>query len=73
MCCLFGNNNYNRNCNCCHNNLVIRGPIGPTGPAGADAVITPAAPVADATAETELLAQFNQLLANLRAAGLLES
>jgi len=29
--------------------------------------------VADATVETELLTQFNLLLANLRAAGLLES
>ncbi|MBQ3493505.1 MAG: hypothetical protein IJA88_05290 [Clostridia bacterium] len=45
MCCLFGNNNYNRNCNCCHNNLVIRGPIGPTGATGARGPIGPQGPV----------------------------
>ncbi len=38
---------------------------GPSGPA-----VTPAAAVANATQNT-LLTQFNQLLANLRAAGLL--
>ena len=36
-------------------------------------MITPAAAVADATEETGVLTQFNQLLANLRAAGLLEA
>ena len=41
------------------------GPTGPSGPA-----VTPAAAVANATQNT-LLTQFNQLLANLRAAGLL--
>ena len=49
-----------------------QGPTGPTGPAGADAVITPAAAVEDAVATT-IVDQFNALLANLRAAGLLET
>ena len=44
------------------------GPAGPTGPSGP--AVTPAAAVANATQNT-LLTQFNQLLANLRAAGLL--
>jgi len=34
--------------------------------------VTPAAPVADA-ATTTIVQQFNQLLANLRAAGLLQT
>ena len=42
---------------------------GARGPAG---TITPAAPVSDAVATTDLIERFNQLLANLRAAGLLE-
>ena len=44
------------------------GPAGPTGPRGP--AVTPAAAVANATQNT-LLTQFNQLLANLRAVGLL--
>ena len=42
-------------------------PLGPTGPAG---TVTPADAVADAADTTNLVTQFNQLLANLRAAGL---
>ena len=49
------------------------GPTGPTGPTGADGVVTPAAAVADAPDATSVLDQFNLLLANLRAAGLLQS
>ena len=41
---------------------------GAAGPAG---VVTPAAAVADATSEADVVTQFNLLLANLRAAGLL--
>jgi hypothetical protein len=44
------------------------GPAGPTGPAG---VVTPAAPVADAENVSDIVTQFNALLANLRLAGLL--
>ena len=50
------------------------GPTGPTGPAGPEGpagVVTPAAAVADATSEADVVTQFNLLLANLRAAGLL--
>ena len=43
--------------------------MGPTGPAG---VVTAAAAVANASQST-LLTQFNQLLANMRAAGLLQN
>ena len=46
------------------------GPTGPTGPAG---TVTPAAAVTDATNTTDVVTQFNQLLANMRAAGLLSS
>lgn len=44
------------------------GPTGPTGPAG---TITPAAAVANATSAEDVVNQFNLLLANMRAAGLL--
>ncbi len=44
------------------------GPTGPTGPAG---TVTPAAAVTDATGTGDIVTQFNELLANLRAAGLL--
>ena len=47
------------------------GPTGATGPAGPSGTVTPAAAVADATGQTDIVTQFNQLLANLRAAGLL--
>ncbi|MCB7514782.1 hypothetical protein LI073_12405 [bacterium 210917-SL.2.15] len=43
---------------------------GSTGPAGP---VTPAAAVADATNTTDVVTQFNQLLANLRTAGLLST
>ena len=45
------------------------GPTGPTGPAG---TVTPAANVA-AASETTIVTQFNQLLTNLIAAGLMNS
>ena len=48
------------------------GPVGPHGPKGDTGTVTPAAAVDDAVTTT-LLAQFNLLLAHLRAAGLLES
>ena len=48
------------------------GPAGETGPTGPAAVFTPAAAVADANI-LNFLEQFNELLASLRAAGLLES
>ena len=35
--------------------------------------MTPAAAVADATDENDIITRFNELLANLRAAGLLET
>ena len=44
------------------------GATGPTGPAGS---VTPAAAVNDATNSTDVVTQFNQLLANMRTAGLL--
>ena len=50
------------------------GPTGPTGPTGPAGTVTPAAAVADVptTAVLEdLIVSYNQLLANLRAAGLL--
>ena len=50
-----------------------QGPIGPQGPAG---TVTPGTAVADleATAElSDVITQFNALLASLRAAGLLET
>ena len=50
------------------------GPTGPTGATGADAVITPAAAVADLPATAtldEAIVSFNELLASLRAAGFL--
>ena len=56
------------------------GATGPTGPAGADGPIgptgpapTPAAAVADATGTEDAVTQLNTLLANLRAAGILQS
>jgi hypothetical protein len=49
------------------------GATGPTGANGADAVFTPAAPVTDATDEADVVIKFNNLLANLRAAGLLST
>lgn len=45
----------------------------PTGPAGPAGTVTPAAAVADATGPDDVVTQFNTLLANLRAAGLLET
>ena len=45
-----------------------QGATGPTGPAGS---VTPAAAVNDATNSTDVVTQFNQLLANMRTAGLL--
>ena len=48
------------------------GAAGPQGPKGDTGTVTPAAAVDDAVTTT-LLAQFNLLLAHLRAAGLLES
>ena len=51
----------------------IQGPVGPAGPAG---TVTPAAAVDDLAPTAELsdvITAFNTLLANLRAAGLLEA
>lgn len=45
---------------------------GPAGPAGQDAVITPANAVADATGAEDVVTRFNELLASLRAAGFLK-
>ena len=36
-------------------------------------MVTPAAAVTDATSTTDIVTQFNQLLANMRTAGLLSS
>ena len=47
------------------------GPTGATGPTGPAAIVTAAAPVADATSAEDVVERFNELLANLRAAGLL--
>ena len=47
----------------------INGPTGPTGPSDTRA----AAAVADATSVEDAVEQFNALLANLRAAGLLST
>ena len=47
------------------------GPTGATGATGPSGTVAPAAAVADATGQTDIVTQFNQLLANLRAAGLL--
>ena len=55
-------------------NFITAGPAGPTGATGATGpagTVAPAAAVADATGQTDIVTQFNQLLANLRAAGLL--
>lgn len=49
------------------------GPTGATGATGAAATITPAAAVNDSVGTVDVVEQFNTLLANLRAAGLLES
>lgn len=48
------------------------GPAGPTGPTGPAGTVTPASAVANATGEADIVARFNTLLANMRAAGLLE-
>lgn len=48
-----------------------QGPTGPTGPTGPAGTVTAAAAVADATGAEDVVTQFNSLLANLRAAGLL--
>ena len=45
--------------------------VGPTGPTGPSATITPAAAVTDASSTSDIVTQFNQLLANMRTAGLL--
>mgnify|MGYP002519753680 CR=1 FL=1 len=47
------------------------GATGPTGPTGPAAVVTPAGAVDNAVTEDQLLPLFNELLANLRQAGLL--
>ena len=47
----------------------INGPTGPTGPSDTRA----AAAVADATSVEDVVEQFNALLENLRAAGLLST
>ena len=47
------------------------GPVGATGATGPAGTVAPAAAVADATGQTDIVTQFNQLLANLRTAGLL--
>ena len=47
------------------------GATGATGPTGPAATVTAAAPVADATSAEDVVERFNELLANLRAAGLL--
>ena len=47
------------------------GPVGATGPTGPAGTITPAAAVANATSAEDVVNQFNLLLANMRAAGLL--
>ena len=52
------------------------GPTGPTGPVGPAGTITPGPAVADLAATAaldEVIAQFNALLASLRAAGVIES
>ena len=51
---------------CCNCGCPV--PTGPTGPAG---TITPAAVVANAASTEDVVNQFNLLLANMRAAGLL--
>ena len=54
----------------------VTGPTGPTGPQGVTGPTGPAATAAAAVAnatQTTLLAQFNKLLTNLRAAGLLNN
>ena len=48
---------------------VSTGPAGPTGPEGR---VTPAAAVDNITNASQLVSRFNELLANMRAAGLLE-
>ena len=47
------------------------GPTGPTGPTGPAGSVTPAAAVNDATGTGDIVTQFNELLANMRTAGLL--
>ena len=52
----------------------VVGPQGPQGPQGEPGVVEPAAAVVDLPTTAELadvITQFNTLLANLRAAGLL--
>lgn len=50
----------------------INGPTGPTGPTGPSDTRAAAA-VADATSVEDVVEQFNALLENLRAAGLLST
>lgn len=45
----------------------------PKGDTGAAGTFTPASPVADATSTTDVVTQFNALLASLRAAGILST
>ena len=55
-------------------NIAPTGPTGPTGdagPAGPAGTVTPAAAVQDATGTGDIVTQFNELLANMRTAGLL--
>ena len=47
------------------------GATGATGPMGPAGTVGPAAAVADATGAADIVPQFNELLTNLRAAGLL--
>lgn len=75
----FGNNN-RCGCDCSCPGQGATGPRGATGPVGADGPIgptgpapTPAAAVADATGTEDAVTQLNTLLANLRAAGILQS
>lgn len=75
----FGNNN-RCGCDCSCSGQGATGPRGATGPVGADGPIgptgpapTPAAAVADATGTEDAVTQLNTLLANLRAAGILQS
>ena len=49
----------------------IQGVTGATGPTGPIGTVTPAAAVANATNLEDVVNQFNLLLANMRAAGLL--
>lgn len=50
----------------------INAPTGPTGPTGPEGRVTPAAAVDNVTNVSQMVSRFNELLANMRAAGLLE-